>query len=634
MSSYPPTPQRKACNCSDPCISTDDVYYAGPNLPNSGINTYNVLTEVIEKLDAIYAVPTLQKVTEADNITTLPLVADSFVKIGGSGSNLLLDNGTTISISAIGGNQNLQEVTDEGAITTNPITANSFIKSGGDGSNLLLDNGNVLPIGDLPIQITKTSELTNDGQDGINPFITALDIPAFNPSDYDLDEFTNNNVDPFSKISDLPVYSDFIQDSITNGVIDKAPTENAVYDALQLKQNNLGYTPVNIAGDTMSGLLVLSGDPGAALGAATKQYVDNISSNVNFHSPVYTATTGNLIANYDNGVAGVGATLIATTNGALQVDGEFPSYLDRVLVWQQNDAFQNGVYKVDVVGDSITPYTLIRSTDSDNNPAGEIRYGDYTLILSGDTNGGKGFICNTVGTVVVGTTPITFVQYNVAQAVTPGYGLLTSSPNVIAIDTAITQEKIELTTDGSGAATLDPLTNILNIPTPSGETTATMGALIGSAGNATPNDTDYVATALTAGGLLKKITWTNVKAFLKTYFDTIYAPNIYNILIDETTSISTDTLGLYGSTSYSQNGKNVMINNQTTDIIFQVNATSSTNFIATYTKLSASGVKITFQSGTATLNSPTGLFILSGSIGSTALLTRNGNAYYLLLNNL
>ena len=51
--SYPPIPQRKACDCSDPCISTDDVYYAGPNLPNSGINTYNVLTSVIEKLLAM-----------------------------------------------------------------------------------------------------------------------------------------------------------------------------------------------------------------------------------------------------------------------------------------------------------------------------------------------------------------------------------------------------------------------------------------------------------------------------------------------------------------------------------------------------------------------------------------------------
>ena len=227
MSSYPPTPQRKACDCSDPCISTDDVYYAGPNLPNSGINTYNVLTSVIEKLDAIYAVPTLQRVTETGNLTTLPIIADSFVKIGG------------------------------------------------DGTNVLLDDGNVLPIGDLPTGVTETSQLINDGEDGINPFITALDIPAFNPSDYDLDEFTNNNVDPFSKISDLPVYSDFIQDSITNGVINKAPTENAVYDALQLKQNNLGYTPVNKAGDTMLGDLILNQDPSTALGAATKQYVDS-----------------------------------------------------------------------------------------------------------------------------------------------------------------------------------------------------------------------------------------------------------------------------------------------------------------------------------------------------------------------
>jgi len=53
------------------------------------------------------------------------------------------------------------------------------------------------------------------------------------------------------------------------------------------------------------------------------------------------------------------------------------------------------------------------------------------------------------------------------------------------------------------------------------ETTTTMGALINSAGNATPNDTDFIATAESAG-LLKKITLTNAKAFLKTYYDTIY----------------------------------------------------------------------------------------------------------------
>lgn len=358
--------------------------------------------------------------------------------------------------AAAGITPTLQQVTIAGNTTINDITANKFKIPGGTSSEILAANGDVITAGTNITIVGGTISSSGGGGGGGITSINNLSAAA-----QSLEVGTTGTNFNISSVGTAHTFN-IPSASVSN----RGLLSNIDWINFNSKQADLGYVPVNRSGDTMSGLLVLSGDPGAALGAATKQYVDNISGNVNFNSPVYTATTGNLTADYDNGIDGVGATLTATTDGALQVDGEFPLYLDRVLVWQQTSALQNGVYTVDVVGDSVTPYRLIRSADSDNTPTGEIRYGDYTLILSGDTNGGKGFICNTVGTVVVGTTPITFVQYNVAQAVTPGFGLLTSSPNVIAIDTAITQGKITLTTTGTGAATL--IGNTLNIPITSG----------------------------------------------------------------------------------------------------------------------------------------------------------------------
>jgi hypothetical protein len=568
--SYPPTPSKKSCNCEDACISTDDVYYAGPNLPNSGINTYNILTSVIEKLDAIYAVPTLQRVTETGNVTTLPIIADSFVKIGGNGTNVLLDNGTTISLSSIGGSQNLQEVTDIGAITTNPITANAFIKSGGDGNNLLLDDGTVLPISDLPVGVTKTSELINDGQDGIHPFITAEDIPAFVPSDYNLDEFTNTGIDPFAHVSDIP-----------------AP---------------LGYTPVNKAGDTMLGDLILNQDPSTALQAATKQYVDNIVSGINFHTPVTVATTGSLVATYNNGIDGVGATLTGPSVGVLMIDGETPTYLQRILVWQQADPIQNGIYDLTTVGDALNIYQLTRSADADNSPPGEIHYGDYTLVLSGDTNGGFGFICNTPGTIDIGTTPINYVQFNAAQAVTAGYGLKEITPNVIEIDSLVTQEKITLTTTGTtGSATF--ITNTLNIPTLPQATASVSGYLSSTDWNTFNNKANVNSQVFTGTPSLPtgtigvtQVAGTNNTTLATTEF---VATAANNRLVTETTS---------GYTLTNTDSGGIVIFKTTAAQTLTIPTGLADGFECTFVTLS--GVTLTVVSTGNTLNNNTGTVML------------------------
>jgi hypothetical protein len=51
---------------------------------------------------------------------------------------------------------------------------------------------------------------------------------------------------------------------------------SSVQTQLNGKQAALGYTPVNVAGDTLTGLLTLSADPTLALHAATKGYVDTL----------------------------------------------------------------------------------------------------------------------------------------------------------------------------------------------------------------------------------------------------------------------------------------------------------------------------------------------------------------------
>jgi hypothetical protein len=209
-----------------------------------------------------------------------------------------------------------------------------------------------------------------------------------------------------------------------------------VTNQLALKEDVLGFNPLNVAGGSMTGYLTLNNDPTNALHAATKQYVDNIATGINFHQPVHAATTGNLSATYSNGTGGIGATLTATANGALIVDGHTLLVNERVLVWQQSSGLQNGTYVVTDTGSPTTPFILTRASDDDQSPP-EMMYGDFSFVQQGTLYGGYGFINNTSGTITIGVTAITYVQFNAAQVVTAGYGLLESTPNVLSVDTTV-----------------------------------------------------------------------------------------------------------------------------------------------------------------------------------------------------
>jgi len=181
----------------------------------------------------------------------------------------------------------------------------------------------------------------------------------------------------------------------------------------------LGYTPVNKAGDTMTGALILNADPTTALGAVTKQYADAISAGLNIHAAVRTSTVEDLATSsggsivYNNGSGGVGATL--TTTGSFTTIGAVSLVAnDRVLVKDEVNQTYNGIY----IYSSST--LLTRATDFDGSPTSEITAGDFTYVQEG-TLTGTSWVQITTGTIIVGTSNIVFSQFSGPQ---PTQGLI------------------------------------------------------------------------------------------------------------------------------------------------------------------------------------------------------------------
>ena len=242
-------------------------------------------------------------------------------------------------------------------------------------------------------------------------------------------------------------------DNITvTGTVDgrDVATDGTKLDTVE--QNADATDAVNVAaagalmrsGGTMTGALILNANPSAALGAATKEYVDTIASaGIHYHSPVRAEHPSNLNATYNNGSSGVGATLTnAGTNAALVLDSVSMVLNDRVLVANQTTQTQNGVYTVTTVGDGSTAWVLTRSTDTDTAAPSDpdaFGKGDAFFIKEGATNAGHLDVLSTAGTIVFGTTNIVFSEVAETTVYSGGTGItLTGTTFAIGQDVGTT----------------------------------------------------------------------------------------------------------------------------------------------------------------------------------------------------
>lgn len=260
--------------------------------------------------------------------------------------------------------------------------------------------------------------------------------------------------------------------------------------------NHMPKSGGTFTGDvTFSTSVFAAADPTQNLQLATKQYVDNlVASSLHFHDAVRVESpnsAGNLNATYDNGTAGVGATLTnAGTQAALVIDGITLNTSDRVLIYNQTNAYENGVYTVTDTGSVSTNWVLTRATDADsyepNTPDG-LDEGSYFYVSEGDTGAGESYVCNTVGTITFGTTDISFVQFSSSLNYVAGSGL-----NL----TGLTFSTSGVPTDAELAAVSATLaTSIGNTNT---NLTAVSAALATSIGNSNTNIAAVSATMATS----------------------------------------------------------------------------------------------------------------------------------------
>jgi hypothetical protein len=234
----------------------------------------------------------------------------------------------------------------------------------------------------------------------------------------------------------------------------------------------LGTTTISLGATaaTLSGLttVTVTQDPTSNLQLSTKQYVDGqvaTVSNQTFHTASAAATTANLTATYNNGTAGVGATLTNSgVQAAFATDGYTASVNDRILVKDMTTAAYNGIYTVTTVGTILTNWVLTRATDFNTVGTGPnyIETGAATFVTNGTTYGSTSWVMNTTGTITVGSTGLTWAQ-------TSASGNITVSSPITKTGSTIGLSTVGISFGGTGQTTASAAFNALSPITTAGD---------------------------------------------------------------------------------------------------------------------------------------------------------------------
>ena len=291
-----------------------------------------------------------------------------------------------------------------------------------------------------------------------------------------------------NRIQHFSVSSDFTSQS---GAIAANDNANVALQKLQGSKIDLVTSPVanDILFTDVNGQAIDSGisaqTSGTLVNSATsiptgnviKAAIDAASQGLAIKNPSQVGTVTALPACTIDGTFQI---LTADANGALpSIDGYSSLAVgNQITVKEESgaNAVNNGIYIITQLGDATTPFILTRSIQA--NTWDEL-VGAYTFILNGATLQGDGWVCNIASGGTLGTTDITFVQFNEGTAYTAGAGINIAS-NVISVANG-----------GTGIATTTAYSVLFSGTTSTGAFQATAG----------PGTATHVLTSNGAGAL-------------------------------------------------------------------------------------------------------------------------------------
>lgn len=250
---------------------------------------------------------------------------------------------------------------------------------------------------------------------------------------------------------------------------------------------------------------------------ATTAYTDaavaSAISGVNPAVAVQAATTANVSGyTYNNGVAGVGATLTQNSAAVVVIDGYTLLLNDRVLFKNQSTAANNGVYFISTLGTGLIPAVFTRALDydqpSDINNTGSIP------VVNGTVNALTSWLL-TSHISAVGTDSLTYTQFSVNPTTLLSNSL--TSANIFVGNASNVATGVAVSGDASisntGAVTVTKFNGNSTIAVSQGGTglgTLTAHALIAGNGTSAPN---FIAPGTSGNVLTSNGTdWTSAAA--------------------------------------------------------------------------------------------------------------------------